>query len=140
MSMTLTKRNTEGVLLVSISEVKEGTSKNGHPTVEFSFVVVDAPNQADRGQTIKFQTFYLNNQRGINNFLDFVATVSGTAIDSGDSVDINDEVLSGLLQQSVTVRMANESYTKNDGSQGSALRIKEFWPAEDYPEVVNRVF
>ncbi len=142
---TLTKRNTEGVLLVSISEAKESKSKNGYSTVEFSFVVVDAPNQSDRGQTIKFQTFFLENQRGvdqrgINNLLDFIAAITGTPLDFGDSVEINDEVLSSLLQQTVTVRLETDTFTRSDGTKGNSLKMKEFWPAEDYPEVVNRVF
>lgn len=130
LQLTRKKTNPTGVLLVTISEIEEKTSKNGFKMVVMSYVIVDAPDQDDIRQTVKFQRFMLSNKGWVNRFLDFVEAATGYIVPENTKADLD---LDLLLQQRVTVLLEEE-----EGDDGKKwLKTAKFWPEEEYAERVQ---
>jgi len=144
--LTLETRTLQGIYLGAVSKAEVVDAPDGQnppKSVTFTLTIVEAPHKEDVGQTLSFIGFYLRkktgeiNQIGINQLGQFVCAVMGQEYVPNAKISLNTE---DLLEELVTVRMENETYKDANGADKLSLRMKEYWPADKYQEIVSAHF
>jgi len=108
-------------ILKIADKVGRGTSNSGKDFLEITL-------QAAKGGTVK-DTFYLTDAAmfRLANLFDLVGADMDAEVDTDDDGDMR-KALGGKL---VGVIVEEESYTKKDGSSGTAAKVKGYFPASE---------